>query len=225
MKVVAFDCASKLLFCGLAVDNDIRRAVIEVKNQHGELLCATLRRLHRQDDVQPDWDLIACGSGPGGFSGVRVALATAKGLALASNSPFVIVPTLAVWGRCGARLPGTVIAVHEALRNKFYCQAFVAGQQLTPEWDTELDELWPRLENCPRPWRLTGPGVDEIASDSCPDGVLCQDWRQFDFIGQLIELAGIVWHNEGAAPMMAAPRYLRAAVPSGGNFQTVTGNI
>jgi tRNA threonylcarbamoyladenosine biosynthesis protein TsaB len=37
---------------------------------------------------------IACGGGPGSFTGLRVALAIAKGLALANGTPIILVPSL-----------------------------------------------------------------------------------------------------------------------------------
>ncbi|MCK7577233.1 MAG: tRNA (adenosine(37)-N6)-threonylcarbamoyltransferase complex dimerization subunit type 1 TsaB [Chromatiales bacterium] len=40
-----------------------------------------------------DLDLLACAAGPGSFTGLRIALATVKGLSSALGIPFVTVPT------------------------------------------------------------------------------------------------------------------------------------
>lgn len=68
-----------------------------------------------------DLDGLVCGLGPGSFTGLRVALATLKGLALARGLPLWGVPTYAA---LEAALPGErVIAVIDARRG----EVFAAG--------------------------------------------------------------------------------------------------
>lgn len=69
---------------------------------------------------------IACGRGPGMFTGCRVALATAKGLALGLDVPLYGLSTLAVIaGAGGAR--GSVLALLDARRGDVYAAAFTVG--------------------------------------------------------------------------------------------------
>ena len=69
---------------------------------------------------------VACGRGPGMFTGCRVALATAKGLALALGCPLFGLSTLAVIaGAAGAR--GPILALLDARRGEVYAAEFVVG--------------------------------------------------------------------------------------------------
>lgn len=67
------------------------------QRQSAELLPRLLELMERQ---RTDWDgvtALAAGTGPGSFTGLRVALALAKGLAVALGRPIVGVPSLPAW--------------------------------------------------------------------------------------------------------------------------------
>lgn len=72
-------------------------------------------------------DRVAVTVGPGSFTGVRVGLAFAKGLAMALDLPCLGVGTLEA---LAAGLPGRVAAVLDAKRGQVYLQAFDDGQAL-----------------------------------------------------------------------------------------------
>jgi len=71
-------------------------------------------------------DRIAVTVGPGSFTGLRVGLAFAKGLALALERPCIGVGTLEALGR-GQPRPGLVAAAIDAHRGQVYLQAFMDG--------------------------------------------------------------------------------------------------
>ena len=93
--------------------------------------------------------LVAVTIGPGSFTGLRVGLAFAKGLALALGVPCVGVGTLEALAASEGQA-GFVAAVVDARRGQIYLQAFIDGRAvmapdaLAPEIAAaRLAELWP----------------------------------------------------------------------------------
>jgi tRNA threonylcarbamoyladenosine biosynthesis protein TsaB len=63
--------------------------------RHSANLLALCDEVLREGSVKPaELEAIACGAGPGSFTGLRVGLAVAKGLALPSARPLVLVSSL-----------------------------------------------------------------------------------------------------------------------------------
>lgn len=67
------------------------------QRQSSELLPRLLALLDRHGHSLADASAVAVGTGPGSFTGLRVAMALAKGLAVALRSPIVGVPSLVAW--------------------------------------------------------------------------------------------------------------------------------
>jgi tRNA threonylcarbamoyladenosine biosynthesis protein TsaB len=78
------------------------------------------RLLALVDEVVPGWDAIeriAVGVGPGGFTGLRIGIATARALAQARDLPLVGVSSLAA---LAAPHDGPVVAVIDARRGEVF---------------------------------------------------------------------------------------------------------
>lgn len=102
-------------------------------------------------------DVIACGRGPGTFTGTRVAIATAKGLALAVGARIVPTSTLAAVAASLAEPVPCVLAVLDARRGEIYGARFdAAGAAIGPERVATIAAL---LADGPRPDHVIGPGV------------------------------------------------------------------
>jgi tRNA threonylcarbamoyladenosine biosynthesis protein TsaB len=67
------------------------------RGQGGELLPRLLALLSDRHASLTDVSAVAVGIGPGSFTGLRVALALAKGLAMGLDRPIVGVPSLEAW--------------------------------------------------------------------------------------------------------------------------------
>jgi len=125
--ILGFDCSTPATAVALVRDGEeplCARHVPEPGERPGHAvqllpLCNAL--LGRAGLRFADLDRVAVGLGPGTFTGLRIAIATARGLAHAGGAQLTGVPTLEVLA-AGARAPA-VLAVLDARRG----EAFVAG--------------------------------------------------------------------------------------------------
>ena len=96
MKILAFDTSSTALSVALLEDeNLVAEATVTVKKNHSISLMPTIDFLVAQVSWQPaDLDRVVVAQGPGSYTGLRVAVATAKTLAYALNIDLVGVSSL-----------------------------------------------------------------------------------------------------------------------------------
>ncbi len=107
---------------------------------------------------------LAVSVGPGSFTGLRIGIATAKGLAFGSGLPVAPVPTLAGLARSAGACASPVVAVLDARRGEVYAAAWVgAGGEAhasVPEGIYTPESLVALL---PRACVLVGEGVALLA--------------------------------------------------------------
>ncbi len=83
-----------------------------------------------------DVDLFSCASGPGSFTGIRIGIATLKGLAATLGKPSIGIPTLHAVAHAAGPSPMT-IALLPAGRGEVFAQLFsVSSESVVTEQDT-----------------------------------------------------------------------------------------
>jgi tRNA threonylcarbamoyladenosine biosynthesis protein TsaB len=92
--LLAIDTSTRYAGIALARDGEVIEHLWRSNQNHGtELLPAIERLLGDASADFSDIDRVGVATGPGGFSALRVGLATAKGLALPANLPIVGIST------------------------------------------------------------------------------------------------------------------------------------
>lgn len=101
VRVLAIDTSSDTAAVALVSNGALLGAVqARVQHQHGETLLPHIDAVLAQGGVTiAEVELLAVGLGPGSFTGARIGVATAKGLALARRTPMVGVRTSRVLAR------------------------------------------------------------------------------------------------------------------------------
>ena len=128
--VLAFDTANEVIAIGVGVLHEEARAIelvahaeIEARRQSNTQLIPRIDALLAENGIaRGDIACVCVGRGPGSFTGVRIAMATAKGIASALEVGLVGVSSLdaVAWGvwEFGAR--GEVAVVADAMRKEVY---------------------------------------------------------------------------------------------------------
>lgn len=134
MTLLALDACTAA--CSVAVWRDglIAHRFAAMERGHAEALFPMIRDAMSEASVQfADLRAIAVTRGPGSFTGVRVGVAAARGLALAADKPIIAATSLEAVAH-GARQRLTpeqvqvpLIVAMDARRGQIYCQEFVAG--------------------------------------------------------------------------------------------------
>ncbi len=140
---------------------------------HAETLAPMIQEALRYGEVAPrDLDAVAVSSGPGSYTGLRIGVSTAKGLALAADARLVAVPSLEALAASVVAAPGEAIcALFNARRHEVYAVVFLVGEKnnklerLTETTALAVDDLptWLEVPTGTRLW-LVGEGVPRALS-------------------------------------------------------------
>jgi tRNA threonylcarbamoyladenosine biosynthesis protein TsaB len=140
MRLIALETATEACSAALWVDGAIRfRMEHEAARRHGELILQQVDALLAEAGLKPgDLDAVATGRGPGAFTGVRLGLGVAQGLAFAIGCPVVPVSTLATLGQQAFdRGADQVLALLDARMGEVYWSLSTRGVQGIIQWGEE----------------------------------------------------------------------------------------
>lgn len=136
MIVLAIDCSASLCAACVydaAAGHELGRQVLDLGKGHAEHLMSVIAEaLGRSGATYADLDRIAVSVGPGSFTGVRVGVSAARGLALALKIPAVGVTTLeALATETAIKFAGrTVLAALDAGRGEIHAALYDDKMQL-----------------------------------------------------------------------------------------------
>ncbi|MDD9990408.1 MAG: tRNA (adenosine(37)-N6)-threonylcarbamoyltransferase complex dimerization subunit type 1 TsaB [Rhodospirillales bacterium] len=128
LTLLGFDTATVACSAALWAGGEVRACRrVETGGRHAEALVPMLREVAAEGNTTlAAVDRFAVTVGPGSFTGIRIGLATARGLALALDRPLIGLSTLEVIaaGVPEAERDGPILAALDAGRGRLYAQLF-----------------------------------------------------------------------------------------------------
>lgn len=225
MNLLALETATEACSVALYIDGEVRERFAVAPRRHAELALPWAEALLAEAGLaRAQLDAVAVGRGPGAFTGVRLAIAVAQGIALALDRPLVPVSTLAALalhplpGPPPAGAPAHVLAAMDARMGEVYAGAFaLAGDEvhpLSPERVMPPDAV--TLPDRPGPWYGLGTGFaaanGALATRLAPP-LAAVDAAALPHAAAVARLAAQAYaRGEAVAPERVEPAYLRDQV-------------
>ena len=240
MRVLAFDTSSDTLAAAYLHAGGVARAIGQPGRRHAEGLMRAL------DECLAGWgaaegagapvapvarsdiDLFACALGPGSFTGLRIGMATAKGLSLASGKPWVAVPSLdciaaaqgaleaggtfasgGTFAADGGTMPGIIVPILDGRKGRVYAAIYEGGRRVSDWLDIAPADLVARLDAVPEV-RFAGPDADLFAEYAQErSGFTIADDDPGARAEAMARLALDIFRQTGGASADLGPLYLR----------------
>ena len=222
MKILAIDTATEACSAALSIDGETASRFEVAPRRHTELLLPMVDELLAEAGIALSaLDAIAFGRGPGSFTGVRIATATAQGIAYSADLPVAPVSTLAAIAQAAMDerdVPAVACAV-DARMGEVYWATFRRDADGLAALEGEERVLPPAavpLLDAGIPWHGAGSGWEayhDALIERLGAAPATLDARALPHAATIARLAAAAFkRGETVPPAEALPVYLRNRV-------------
>ena len=179
MLILAFESSAKPASAALVKDGQLLSQYTQCSAlTHSRTLLPMAEDMLKNAELRlSDVDLIAVAHGPGSFTGIRIGVATVKGLAWAAEKPCVGVSTLEAMAWHGLAAGGYICPVMDARRSQVYNALFKIENgrpvRMTEDRPIALEELAKEVTALGAPVFLVGDGAALCFEYFTAHGVPC----------------------------------------------------
>jgi tRNA threonylcarbamoyladenosine biosynthesis protein TsaB len=169
--VIILSIDSSTPVAGIAVSDGMQllgEITLNTKNTHSEKLMPLVK--HLLDELAlsvNDLDAIAVTQGPGSFTGLRIGMATAKGLAQGAGKKLIAVPTLDCLAQNLLHYPGIICPIMNAQKKQVYTAIYRSGrnklERLSDYQAIAVEQLAAQLKELKEDVWFVGDGVAAFA--------------------------------------------------------------
>lgn len=221
LRLLAIDTATEACSAALLIGDDVIERSEIAPRRHAELILPMIESLLGEAGIsRRQIDAIAVGRGPGAFTGVRLAISVAQGLALGLDIPVVPVSSLAALAQdAPADIAAPILAVIDARMGEVYAGTFLRGADAMVA-PIGLESVGPAsrlvLPKVSRHWSIVGSGwgaYRDALSAHLPEPPVFADGTRFPQARAIARLAAPqLAAGRGVAAEFALPVYLRDKV-------------
>ena len=186
MRILAFETSAKAASVALTDSGKLLGESYQNTGMtHSQTLMVMAQDLLKQCGLTvSELDAVAVAEGPGSFTGVRIGVAAAKGLAWGAEKPCFGVSTLEAMALSLGVYQGYVCACMDARRSQVYNALFYVNQgameRVSPDRAISLAELGEELKTLEGPVFLVGDGailIHRTLSPALPGLILPPEHR------------------------------------------------
>jgi len=161
MKILVIDTSGPV--CGTAVMDEGKvysEYTAQNKNTHSASLMPMIEAVLNAAGAElKELDAVACVTGPGSFTGVRIGVATAKGLAHGAGIPCIPVDALEALAASAGDFDGLVCPIQDARAGQVYGAAFQRKKRLMTDQALKLEEYLEQVRPLGSTLLFLGDGV------------------------------------------------------------------
>ncbi len=165
MKILALDSSAKSASVAILEDRKLLgEFFINIGLTHSQTLMPMVENLLKNININVnDIDVFAVTSGPGSFTGVRIGIASIKGMAMLNNTPCMPISTLYAMAYNFLGENAIICAVMDSRCGQVYNALFdVNGEnitRLTKDRAISIENLYPEIEKCEKKVIFVGDGA------------------------------------------------------------------
>ena len=165
MNILSVDSSSKVATVALLNDDMIiGEYVLNNKREHSTILMDLIENILTECNISiDDIDGYVVSKGPGSFTGLRIGMATIKGLSFGSNKPYISISSLDALAYSLISFDGIICPIMDALRDSVYTCLYKNNngnlEKLTDYSALDLDELIEVLKEKGEKVIFTGDGL------------------------------------------------------------------
>lgn len=208
--VLAFDCSGASCSAAVLIDGDVRaERFAAMERGQAEALLPMIQAVMAEAGI--DWaglDAIATTVGPGSFTGVRLGLAAARGLALAADRPLLALTAFEAVAAGLTPADRPVAIAIDSRRGPVFAQRFDPQRRPIGE-PAQLEPGDVAAWLGAGAWHIAGDGVANLAGQSFAADVRLESLPRRIRAGDLAR-AAVLRGRAGLDPRPAQPLYLRA---------------
>ncbi|SFN24122.1 tRNA (adenosine(37)-N6)-threonylcarbamoyltransferase complex dimerization subunit type 1 TsaB [Dokdonella immobilis] len=163
MNLLALETATECCSVALSCDGEIITRSEYAPRRHAELLLPMCEAVLAEAGIsRRHLDAIAVGRGPGAFTGVRLAVSAAQGIALALDLPVIPISSLAALALDVPLNEGAILAVIDARMGEIYAGCFGrdAHGLVTPTSMESVGSVEALKVPLSAKWNVVGTGWD-----------------------------------------------------------------
>lgn len=164
MKILAIDTTGLVASVALVDETKtIAEFTTNFKKTHSQTIMPMIEQVVKMVELDlKDIDYIACSSGPGSFTGLRIGAATAKGLAHGLDKKIIPIPTLDAMAYNISYSENLIVPIMDARRNQVYGCVYKNEtnlEKITNYLATDINELLEIVKNLNKKAIFLGDGV------------------------------------------------------------------